>query len=70
MNRAEAVQKLKGYAEAIRAMGATSLYVFGSTVRSPVLDAWAKSFARPTHALPLRDAILPTLQPVQIKQPE
>jgi uncharacterized protein len=33
MNRAEAVQKLKGYAEAIRAMGATSLYVFGSTVR-------------------------------------
>ena len=33
MNRAEAVQKLKGYAEPIRAMGATSLYVFGSTVR-------------------------------------
>ncbi len=33
MNRTEAVNKLKGYADAIRAMGATSLYVFGSTVR-------------------------------------
>ena len=33
MNRMEAVDKLKGYADTIRAMGATSLYVFGSTVR-------------------------------------
>ncbi len=33
MNKTEAVTKLKGYADAIRAMGATSLYVFGSTVR-------------------------------------
>jgi uncharacterized protein len=33
MNKAEAVKKLKRYSEAIRAMGATSLYVFGSTIR-------------------------------------
>ena len=33
MNRAEALKKLKAYAEAVRAMGATSLYVFGSTAR-------------------------------------
>jgi predicted nucleotidyltransferase len=33
MNRTEAVAKLKEYAPAIRAMGATSLYLFGSTAR-------------------------------------
>ena len=33
MGRIEAIAKLKQHAEAIRAMGATSLYVFGSTVR-------------------------------------
>jgi uncharacterized protein len=33
MNRTEAVDKLKAYAAPIRAMGVTSLYVFGSTVR-------------------------------------
>jgi uncharacterized protein len=33
MNRIEAVDKLKRYADAIKAIGATSLYVFGSTVR-------------------------------------
>jgi predicted nucleotidyltransferase len=33
MNRAKTVQKLKGFAEPIRALGATSLYVFGSTAR-------------------------------------
>ena len=34
MNKADAVKKLERYAEAIRALGATSLYVFGSTVRN------------------------------------
>jgi predicted nucleotidyltransferase len=33
MNRIEAVSKLQHCANAIRAMGATSLYVFGSTAR-------------------------------------
>ena len=33
MNRVDAIAKLKARADAIRAMGATSLYVFGSTVR-------------------------------------
>ncbi|HYS50015.1 MAG TPA: nucleotidyltransferase domain-containing protein [Xanthobacteraceae bacterium] len=33
MNRVDAIAKLKARAHAIRAMGATSLYVFGSTVR-------------------------------------
>jgi len=33
MNKAEAVHKLNEYADAIRARGATSLYLFGSTVR-------------------------------------
>jgi predicted nucleotidyltransferase len=32
MGRIEAVAKLKSHAQAIKAMGATSLYVFGSTV--------------------------------------
>jgi predicted nucleotidyltransferase len=33
MNRNEAVTKLKDYADAITARGATSLYLFGSAVR-------------------------------------
>ena len=33
MGRIEAIAQLKHHAQAIRAMGATSLYVFGSTVR-------------------------------------
>jgi hypothetical protein len=33
MARAEVIAKLKQHAHAIQAMGATSLYVFGSTVR-------------------------------------
>ena len=33
MDRVEAITKLKRHAPAIRAMGATSLYLFGSTVR-------------------------------------
>jgi uncharacterized protein len=33
MNRTEAVAKLQGAADAIRARGATSLYLFGSTAR-------------------------------------
>ena len=33
MNRIEAIANLTHYARAIKAMGATSLYVFGSTAR-------------------------------------
>jgi uncharacterized protein len=33
MNRVEAINKLKHRADAIKAMGATSLYVFGSVVK-------------------------------------
>ncbi len=33
MTRTEAIQKLKRCADAVKARGATSLYVFGSTVR-------------------------------------
>ena len=33
MNRVEAINRLKGHADAIRALGATSLYLFGSMVR-------------------------------------
>jgi len=33
MNRADAIDKLKAHADAIRAMGATALYLFGSTAR-------------------------------------
>jgi predicted nucleotidyltransferase len=33
MNREEALARLKGCADAIRARGATSLYLFGSAVR-------------------------------------
>ena len=33
MNRSEAVSRLKGCAEAVKARGATSLYLFGSAAR-------------------------------------
>ena len=33
MNRAEAIAKLRNHADAIKAQGATSLYIFGSTAR-------------------------------------
>jgi uncharacterized protein len=33
MGRIEAIAKLKQHAQAVKAMGATSLYLFGSTVR-------------------------------------
>jgi uncharacterized protein len=33
MNRAEALKKLRSFADALRARGATSLYLFGSTAR-------------------------------------
>ncbi|MBV9236150.1 MAG: nucleotidyltransferase family protein [Xanthobacteraceae bacterium] len=39
MKRTEAVSKLQGYADAIRSMGATSLYLFGSTARDEAHDA-------------------------------
>ena len=38
MKRTEAVSKLRERADAIRAMGATALYVFGSTVRDEAQD--------------------------------
>ncbi len=34
MNRVETIKRLQEHADAIKAMGATSLYVFGSTVRN------------------------------------
>jgi predicted nucleotidyltransferase len=34
MNRTEAIEKLRMYADAVRGMGATSLYLFGSTARA------------------------------------
>ncbi|MBA2399321.1 MAG: nucleotidyltransferase domain-containing protein [Bradyrhizobium sp.] len=40
MTRTEALRKLRSQADAIRALGATSLYLFGSTVRN---QATAKS---------------------------
>jgi predicted nucleotidyltransferase len=40
MKKAEAIRKLKAQAGAIKALGATSLYLFGSTVRD---EAKAKS---------------------------
>ncbi len=33
MNKAEAIRRLKAHAGAIKALGATSLYLFGSTAR-------------------------------------
>ena len=40
MTKAEALRKLRTQADAIKALGATSLYLFGSTARN---DAGAKS---------------------------
>jgi hypothetical protein len=37
MNRNEAVSKLKDCADAVKARGATSLYLFGSTVRDEAM---------------------------------
>jgi predicted nucleotidyltransferase len=34
MNRTQAVAKLKSHADAIKALGATSLFLFGSTARN------------------------------------
>jgi predicted nucleotidyltransferase len=39
MKRTDAVSKLQHYADAIRAMGATALYVFGSTVRDDARES-------------------------------
>lgn len=39
MGRIEAIAKLQNHAQAIKAMGATSLYVFGSTVRDDAKPA-------------------------------
>ena len=39
MNRIEAIANLTHYAQAIKAMGATSLYVFGSTARDAATRA-------------------------------
>src|SRR5258705_210710 len=39
MGRTEALVKLKDHAQAIKAMGATSLYVFGSTMRDEARTA-------------------------------
>jgi uncharacterized protein len=33
MDRAQAIDQLKAYAETVRSMGATSLYLYGSTAR-------------------------------------
>jgi predicted nucleotidyltransferase len=40
MNRTEALKKLRPFADALKARGATSLYLFGSTVRN---EAGSKS---------------------------
>jgi predicted nucleotidyltransferase len=39
MGRIEAIAKLSAHAQAIKAMGATSLYVFGSTINDEALQA-------------------------------
>ncbi len=39
MRKTEAVSKLKDHAEAIKAMGATALYLFGSTARDETSDS-------------------------------
>ena len=39
MTKIEAVSKLKDHAEAIKAMGATALYLFGSTARDETDDS-------------------------------
>jgi predicted nucleotidyltransferase len=39
MNKVEAIAKLQGHAKAIKALGATSLYLFGSVVRNDAKPA-------------------------------
>ena len=39
MNRIDAIEKLKAQADAIKAMGATSLYLYGSTARDAAKPA-------------------------------
>jgi predicted nucleotidyltransferase len=39
MTRTDAIEKLKARAHALRAMGATSLYLYGSTARDAALAA-------------------------------
>ena len=39
MKKTEAVSKLKDHAEAIRAMGATALYLFGSAARDEISES-------------------------------
>ena len=39
MKRIEALSKLKDHAETIKAMGATALYLFGSTVRNEAKES-------------------------------
>ena len=39
MNRTDAIDRLKGHADAIKAMGATSLYLFGSMARDAAKPA-------------------------------
>jgi predicted nucleotidyltransferase len=39
MKKIEAVSKLKGHADAIKAMGATALYLFGSTVHDEAKES-------------------------------
>lgn len=39
MNRADAIDRLRANADAIKAMGATSLYLFGSTARNAAQPA-------------------------------
>jgi uncharacterized protein len=67
MKKIEAVSKLKDHAEAIRAMGATALYLFGSTTRdetkeSSDLDLFIKQFLEDELEIPVdvttRDACI------------
>jgi|SRR5882724_3808920 len=39
MNRADAINRLKAHADTIKAMGATSLYIFGSVARDAAKSA-------------------------------
>lgn len=39
MNSTDAIAKLRSHADAIRAMGATSLYLYGSTARNSAVTA-------------------------------
>ena len=59
MNRTTALDHLRASADAVRSMGATALYLFGSTVRNeagvrPTFSAWqppcsTNAMLRPTH---------------------